>query len=163
MKELLFPRRCPVCDRPVLRTLARPDALICPACERQLVRARGAVCGKCGKLLDAKNTAATAGQTDASGAWKQARQAANALSEGTKPAAGMKPAARGMQAVRLCGDCATIRHAFSRGGAASDNPSRSPFPEVSGTAASSTIVFQAPHPGHFPIHFADSAPQDWQT
>ena len=102
----------------MLRTLARPDALICPACERQLVRARGAVCGKCGKLLDAKNTAATAGQTDASGAWKPAWQAANALSEGTKPAVGMKPAARGMQAVRLCGDCATIRHAFSRGGAA---------------------------------------------
>ena len=71
----------------MLRTLARPDALICPACERQLVRARGAVCGG-GYITPPTNI--------------------------TKQILG----AELLDSVRLCGDCATIRHAFSRGGAA---------------------------------------------
>ena len=43
--DLLFPRRCPVCDRPV-----RPfGALICPECERTLHRISADVCPKCGR------------------------------------------------------------------------------------------------------------------
>ena len=43
--SLLFPRRCPVCDRPV-----RPfRALICPECEETFVRVSGPVCLRCGK------------------------------------------------------------------------------------------------------------------
>jgi len=45
LTDLLFPRRCPVCDRPV-----RPfGALICPECERQLHRISADVCPKCGR------------------------------------------------------------------------------------------------------------------
>ena len=99
MKELLFPRRCPVCDRPVLRTPARPDAMICPACEGQLVRVRGAVCDKCGKLLGAEDNSAAEGK---------------AVSGGVQDL----PGSHAKAAARLCGDCARIRHSFSRGGAA---------------------------------------------
>ena len=43
--DLLFPRRCPRCDRPV-----RPaGALICPECAQGFVRVGGPVCMKCGK------------------------------------------------------------------------------------------------------------------
>lgn len=45
--NLVFPRRCPVCDRPV-----RPSgALICPDCEKMLVRVQAPVCRRCGKPL----------------------------------------------------------------------------------------------------------------
>ena len=53
---------------------------------------------------------------------------------------------------------------ISVGATVSESPSRSPpAPFASVGTISSTNVFQAPHPGHFPIHFADSAPQSWQT
>ena len=45
-KELLFPRRCPVCDRP-----APFGKDICPACQGAFVKIRGPVCFKCGKHL----------------------------------------------------------------------------------------------------------------
>jgi ComF family protein len=46
--DLLFPRRCPVCDRPV-----KPyGALICDECRDQLHPIDGPVCAKCGKPLE---------------------------------------------------------------------------------------------------------------
>ena len=43
--DMVYPRRCPVCDRPV-----RPSgALICPECEPLLERVREPVCRRCGK------------------------------------------------------------------------------------------------------------------
>lgn len=46
-RDLVFPRRCPVCDRPV-----RPaGALICPECEQMLERVEEPVCRRCGKPL----------------------------------------------------------------------------------------------------------------
>ena len=49
-EELVFPRRCPVCDRPV-----RPfGALICPDCEPMLHRVKEPVCHRCGKPLRSK-------------------------------------------------------------------------------------------------------------
>lgn len=46
-EDLLFPRRCPVCDRPV-----RPfGADICPECAPKLEKIHGPVCRKCGKML----------------------------------------------------------------------------------------------------------------
>ncbi|MDO5131468.1 MAG: ComF family protein [Eubacteriales bacterium] len=46
-QELVFPRRCPVCDRPV-----QPfGALICRGCEETLVKVRAPVCRRCGKPL----------------------------------------------------------------------------------------------------------------
>ena len=51
-EDLIFPRRCPVCDRPV-----RPfGALICTDCEQLLRRVGGPVCRRCGKPV--KNSAA---------------------------------------------------------------------------------------------------------
>ncbi len=47
LKDLLFPRRCPVCDRPVKPA----GALICGACEGVLRTVRDPVCMKCGKEL----------------------------------------------------------------------------------------------------------------
>lgn len=49
--DLLYPRRCPVCDRPV-----RPQgALICRECGQKPVRISGSTCRKCGKgLLDSR-------------------------------------------------------------------------------------------------------------
>lgn len=45
LEDLVFPRRCPVCDRPV-----RPfGALICPACEQLLEPVREPSCRRCGK------------------------------------------------------------------------------------------------------------------
>ena len=45
--SLLFPRRCPVCDRPV-----KPyGALICDDCAGEVRYVRGATCYKCGKPL----------------------------------------------------------------------------------------------------------------
>lgn len=47
LKDLLFPRRCPVCDRPV-----RPaGGLICAACRKKLKYVKEPVCMKCGKAL----------------------------------------------------------------------------------------------------------------
>lgn len=47
MRELLFPRRCPVCDKPV-----KPAGkLICGGCRAKLVHVREAGCMKCGKPL----------------------------------------------------------------------------------------------------------------
>lgn len=46
-EDLVFPRRCPVCDRPV-----RPfGALICRTCEGMLQRVQAPVCRRCGKQL----------------------------------------------------------------------------------------------------------------
>ena len=46
--DLLFPRRCPVCDRPV-----RPSGeLICPECESDVRYICSPFCMKCGKSLD---------------------------------------------------------------------------------------------------------------
>jgi len=47
--DLLYPRRCPVCDRPV-----RPAvALVCPDCTQMLQRVQAPVCRRCGKPLRA--------------------------------------------------------------------------------------------------------------
>lgn len=45
--ELLLPRRCPVCDEPVLF----PHPLICPRCEEKLGRIGKAACECCGRAL----------------------------------------------------------------------------------------------------------------
>ena len=45
VENLLFPPRCPVCDKPV------PKGLICPACEKKLVPIGEQVCFCCGKPL----------------------------------------------------------------------------------------------------------------
>ena len=46
-EDLVFPRRCPVCDRPV-----QPfGALICSSCEKVLQRVKEPVCRRCGKQL----------------------------------------------------------------------------------------------------------------
>lgn len=47
LKDLFFPRRCPVCDRPV-----KPcNAYVCPACAKKLKYVKEPVCMKCGKGL----------------------------------------------------------------------------------------------------------------
>ncbi|HJA32581.1 MAG TPA: ComF family protein [Candidatus Eisenbergiella pullicola] len=47
LKDLLFPRRCPVCDRPV-----KPAGdLICAECRPKLKYVRQPLCMKCGKQL----------------------------------------------------------------------------------------------------------------
>lgn len=46
-EDLLYPRRCPLCDRPV-----RPfGSLICRECEKLPVRVTGSTCRRCGKAL----------------------------------------------------------------------------------------------------------------
>jgi len=45
--NLLYPRRCPLCDEPVPVT----DELICHTCERKMRYIEGARCRKCGKKL----------------------------------------------------------------------------------------------------------------
>lgn len=45
--DLMFPRRCPVCDRPV----APFGSLVCTACEQTITYIRQLVCFKCGKPL----------------------------------------------------------------------------------------------------------------
>lgn len=46
--DILYPRRCPVCDRPV-----KPfGSLICEACQKEFGYIRGPYCMKCGKELD---------------------------------------------------------------------------------------------------------------
>ena len=45
--EVVFPRRCPVCDRPV----QPPGALICASCEGVLQKVQAPVCRRCGKQL----------------------------------------------------------------------------------------------------------------
>lgn len=45
--DLIFPRRCPVCDRPVKPA----GALICAACKKELEYVREPACLKCGKAL----------------------------------------------------------------------------------------------------------------
>ncbi|MDO4294008.1 MAG: ComF family protein [Eubacteriales bacterium] len=47
IKDLLFPRRCPVCDRPVKPA----GALICKECAGKLSYVRPPACMKCGKAL----------------------------------------------------------------------------------------------------------------
>ena len=47
VRELVYPRRCPVCDRPVNPA----GALVCPECEKLLKRTEGPVCRRCGKPL----------------------------------------------------------------------------------------------------------------
>lgn len=47
VKDLLFPRRCPVCDRPVKPA----GALICAPCRAELKYVKEPVCLKCGKAL----------------------------------------------------------------------------------------------------------------
>ncbi len=57
IKELLFPRRCPICDE-VLPVLAvwETSRLICPACRRMVerVKIKEPVCKKCGKPIAEK-------------------------------------------------------------------------------------------------------------
>ena len=45
--DLVYPRRCPVCDEPV----PAPDGLICRECRPKIRYIRGARCRKCGKGL----------------------------------------------------------------------------------------------------------------
>lgn len=49
--ELLFPRRCPVCDRPVRKF----RAYICPKCKDELKYVSENSCLKCGKQLSDEN------------------------------------------------------------------------------------------------------------
>ena len=51
-RELIYPRRCPVCDRPVHPA----GALICPACERTLQRVAPPVCLRCGRPIRDRDT-----------------------------------------------------------------------------------------------------------
>lgn len=46
IKDLIFPRRCPVCDR-----VAPFGQMICKSCEPKLIRIKGPRCYKCGKAL----------------------------------------------------------------------------------------------------------------
>lgn len=50
IKELLFPGRCPVCDRPVKPA----GALICKECVKKLKYVKEPVCMRCGKALRSK-------------------------------------------------------------------------------------------------------------
>lgn len=52
IEELLFPRRCPVCDE-VLPVLAvrETSRFICPACRKKVERVKEPVCKKCGKPI----------------------------------------------------------------------------------------------------------------
>ena len=45
--DLLFPRRCAICDRTVLR-----HETVCPACSEHIKVIEGPVCMRCGKRLD---------------------------------------------------------------------------------------------------------------
>ena len=56
-RELLFPRRCPVCDRPV-KGLGR---LCCESCKDRLEPVTGAWCLKCGKPLSTAGEKGTDG------------------------------------------------------------------------------------------------------
>ena len=51
LTDLVFPPRCPVCDRPVRNTEGLSGALICPECEPLLHRVAAPVCRRCGKPL----------------------------------------------------------------------------------------------------------------
>ncbi|MCI9298618.1 MAG: ComF family protein [Lachnospiraceae bacterium] len=44
--DLVFPPRCPVCDKPV-----PPTELICPACREKFVEVKAPLCLKCGKQI----------------------------------------------------------------------------------------------------------------
>lgn len=45
--EILYPRKCPVCDR----IITPKGALICPPCRKRVSFIQGPVCQKCGKAL----------------------------------------------------------------------------------------------------------------
>ncbi len=45
--DVIYPRRCPVCDG----VLPFQGELICPECERRLIRVKEPRCRKCGKML----------------------------------------------------------------------------------------------------------------
>ena len=47
VKEILFPRRCPVCDG-----IVRLGTLVHRECERKLIKVHGPTCYKCGKELN---------------------------------------------------------------------------------------------------------------
>lgn len=49
LTDLVFPRRCPVCDRPVRDPEGLSGTLICPECEPLLQRVAAPVCRRCGK------------------------------------------------------------------------------------------------------------------
>lgn len=49
--HLLYPKRCPVCDRPVTAPLFSWDYPICDRCRNRLTRATEPSCKKCGKPL----------------------------------------------------------------------------------------------------------------
>ena len=52
LTDLLYPRKCPVCDRAV-----RPfGSLICETCVEELVYIKGPCCMKCGKQLEEEET-----------------------------------------------------------------------------------------------------------
>lgn len=46
--DLLYPPRCPICDR----ILSRKEGLCCAGCEKKLPRVVGPVCMKCGKMIE---------------------------------------------------------------------------------------------------------------
>ena len=46
--DLLYPPRCPICDR----ILSRRERLCCAGCEKKLPRVIGPVCMKCGKMIE---------------------------------------------------------------------------------------------------------------
>ena len=46
--DLLYPPRCPICDR----ILSRREGLCCAGCEKKLPRVVGPVCMKCGKMIE---------------------------------------------------------------------------------------------------------------
>ena len=52
LSELLFPRRCPVCDR----VLPFRSGKICPECFSKLSFTRSPVCKKCGKEVIGETT-----------------------------------------------------------------------------------------------------------
>ncbi len=52
LTDLLYPRRCPVCDRAVLPF----GSLICETCEKKLVYVKPPYCMKCGKALEEEET-----------------------------------------------------------------------------------------------------------
>lgn len=52
LMNLLFPPRCPFCDRVMFSSVFLPPEFLCAACRRKAEYVREPVCKKCGKPLD---------------------------------------------------------------------------------------------------------------
>lgn len=50
--HLLFPPRCPICDKVLFSSILAPQELVCPSCRRKPEYVQEPVCKKCGKLLE---------------------------------------------------------------------------------------------------------------